>query len=320
MTVTLEEQKDGTQVTLVHAVPDGNGWAERLKGLKTEWDSALSNLASVLETGLDRRVFDRPMLGINMSDFNPEIAKAMGVPVTDGIRLDFLPEAMGAYKAGLRKDDVLVALGGKPITNDFGTLLAALEGKKGGDKVEAVFYRGPEKKTLTMELSKRPLPQIPWSAGELAKAVSAKYNEGLTALEKAFSGVSAAEADFRPAPGEWSANETLAHLIHNERNWLENLSDVIGGYPRVADDWGGNVTMHVHATVAAYHTSRGLLDEMRHHADEMCAYVAALPDEFIARKASYLQVANMLLEGSLPHILSHLDQINASIAAARKGK
>ena len=36
-----------------------------------------------------------------------------------------------------------------------------------------------------------------------------------------------ARADQEPAPGEWSAKETLAHLIHNERHWLENLDDVI---------------------------------------------------------------------------------------------
>ena len=316
--VTLIEKDGGTLVTLAHTVPDGDDWRKRAESFKAEWDSSLPNLAQVLETGLDKRTFDRPMLGINISDFNAGIARAMGVPVKDGIRLDFLPEEMGAYKAGLRKDDVLVALNGKTITNDFGSLVMALQGKKGGNKVEVVFYRGPEKKTLTMELTKRPVPKIPWEPAGLAKAIRVKYDEGLAALEKACAGVSEAEADLRPAPDEWDVKEILAHLIQSERHWLENLEDVIGGYPRLSDEWAGNSTVHARATVAAFKTVRGLLDEMKRLSDEMVAFATGLPPEFIARKASYFQAANMLLEGSLPHILSHIDQIDAAVASARK--
>jgi hypothetical protein len=271
-----------------------------------------------LETGLDKRTFDRPMLGINISDFNASIARTMGVPVTDGIRLDFLPEEMGAFQAGLRKDDVVIALDGNPITSDFGSLVKALQGKKGGDKVEVIFYRGPQKKTLTMELTRRPVPQIPWEPAGLAKAIRAKYDECLAALDEAFSGANEAEADQRPAPQEWNAKEVLAHLVQTERHWLENLDDVIGGYPRLSDDWAGNSTLHVYATAVAYRTVCGLLDEMERLSNEMVAYVAALPPEFVARKASYFQVANMLMEGSLPHILSHIDQIQSAIAKAKK--
>ena len=46
--------------------------------------------------------------------------------------------------------------------------------------------------------------------------------------------------------------------------------------------------------------------------------MSPLPEEFVARKASYFQIANMLMEGSLPHILSHLDQIGSALIAARK--
>jgi uncharacterized protein YndB with AHSA1/START domain/uncharacterized damage-inducible protein DinB len=316
--VTLAAKDGGTLVTLAHTLPEGQIWAENARHLREEWTRALENLAQVLETGLDKRTFDRPMLGVNISDFNAEIAKAMGVPVKDGMRLDFLPEEMGAYKAGLRKDDVLVGLAGHAITNDFGSLISALQGKKCGEKVETVFYRGPEKRTVVMELSPRPIPSIPWDAKELGKTAKAKYAEGLSALEKALEGVSEAEADQEPAENEWSAKETLAHLIHNERHWLENLDDVIGGYPRVADDWTGNSTIHVKATVAAFKTIRGLLDELIRLADEMVAYTSTLPAEVISRKADYFLTVNMLLEGSLPHILSHLDQIENAIAVARR--
>ncbi len=315
--VNLAEKSGGTLVTLVQTLPEGSYWVENCSRFKQEWEATLDNLAQVLETGFDKRTFDRPMIGINISDFNAEIARTLGVPVKDGIRLDFLPEEMSAYKAGLRKDDILVSLGGHPITNDFGTLLIALQGKKVGDKLEAVYYRGPEKKSVLVELGKRPVPKIPWDAASLAKTARTKYDEGLAALEAAFTGVSEAEAEFSPAPGEWSAKETLAHLILNERHWLENLDDVIGGYPRVSDDWTGNSLIHTRITAAAYGTIRGLLDELKRLSDEMVAYTAALPDDFIAHKASYFLTVNMLLDGSLPHIFSHLDQIQKALAAAR---
>jgi uncharacterized protein YndB with AHSA1/START domain len=316
--VKLEEKDGGTLVSLIQTIPDGKYWEENSHEFLQEWTRSLANLAQVLETGLDKRTFDRPMLGINISDFNPSIAKAMGVPVSDGIRLDFLPKKMGAFRAGLCKDDVVVALDGQPITSDYGSLVMALQGKKGGDKVQVDFYRGPEKKTLAMELASRPVPQIPWEPAVLAKVIRVKYDEGLVALEKSFEGVSEDEAEQRPKQDEWNAKEVLAHLIQTERHWLENLDDVIGGYPRLSDDWAGNSSLHVSATSTAYKTVRGLLDEMKRLSDEMVAYVSIFPQAFVARKASYFQTAIMLLEGSLPHILSHIDQIQTAVTKAKR--
>ncbi len=316
--VMLHEIDKGTLVSLMHTVPDGKYWSAHAQDFQQQWTLTLANLAQVLETGLDKRVFDRPRLGINISDFTAEIAQTMGVPVSDGIRLDFLPENMSAYQSGLRKDDVLISLNGKTITKDLESLVSAIQSSKNGDKVEVVFYRGSEKKSLNLKLSKRPIPQIPWEPAGLAKAIRAKYDEGLAALEAAFLGVNESEASWRSAPEEWNAKEVLAHLIHTERHWLENLEDEIGGYPRFSDDWAGNCSSHVRATVMAYGSAHGLLNEMKRLADEMVAFVAALPAEFVARKASYFRTANMLMEGSLPHILSHISQIQAAIAGARK--
>jgi uncharacterized protein YndB with AHSA1/START domain len=315
--VTLTPKDDGTLVVLNHIVPDGDEWKKRAQGFKAEWDSTLSNLASVLETGLDRRTFDRPMLGINISDFSPEIAKTLRVPVTQGVRLDEVRKGMGAHAAGLRKDDVIVELDGKPITNDYGSLMAALVGKKGGNKVEVVFYRGSQKKTVTMELTKRPVPDISWDPAELAKQVRLKYDDALNRLETCFKDVREAEADQEPAPGGWSAKQTLAHLIHTERNWVANLDDSVGGYERLADDWGGNLMAHVNATVEAYGTVKGLLDELRRLSIEMVAFQASLPKSFVERKGSYFLNAAQMLELE-SHTISHIDQINAALAAARK--
>ncbi len=318
VTATLQPGQGGTQVLLEHDLPDWKGWKGDPETFRKEWTASLENLASVLETGMDKRVFDRPMLGISLSDFTPAIARAIGVPVKEGLRLDGASENMGAYQAGLRKDDVLVSMDGKPITTDFGSLLAALRGRKGGEEVRVIYYRGPKRIETSMKLTKRPIPEIPWDTAELARVTRKKYDESLAALEACFLGVDEAEADFRPAPEEWSAREVLAHLIQNERHWLENLDDVIGGYERLSDDWGGNITPHMQAIVAAYQSTRGLLDELRRLSDELVSFLAHLPDEFRARKVSYWLAVNTLLEGTIPHNSAHIGQIKAAIAAARR--
>ena len=317
VTVKLTPKDDGTFVTLDHIVPDGDEWKQRADGFKSEWDSTLPNLASVLETGLDRRTFDRPMLGINISDFNPEIAKTLQVPVTQGVRLDEVRAGMGAFAAGLCKDDVIVELDKKPITNDYGSFVAALQGKKGGDKVEVIYHRGPKKMTVTMELSKRPVPDILWNPVELANQVRLKYEDSQTRLEACFNDASEEEADFEPAPGEWSAKQTLAHLIQTERGWIANLDDAVGGYERLSDDWGGNLPAHIRATVQAYGSYRNMLDELKRLSVEMVVFLAALPKSFVERKASYFLNAAQVPEHE-SHTNSHIDQINASLTAARK--
>jgi uncharacterized protein YndB with AHSA1/START domain len=312
---TLTPKADGTLVTVNHIVPDGDGWKQRALGFKTEWDSSLLNLASVLETGLDRRTFDRPMLGINISDFNPEIARSLHVPVNQGLRLDDVRQGMGAHSAGLCKDDVIVELDGKAITNDYGSFVAALAGKKGGDKVKVVYYRGSQQNSIIMELTKRPVPDISWNPLELASQVRLKYDDALRQLESCFIDVSETKAGMQPAPGEWSAKQTLAHLILTERIWISNLDDSVGGYERLADDWGGNISAHINATAQAYGSVRGLLDELKRLADEMVAFISALPISFVERKASYFLNAAQILELE-SHTISHIDQINSALCSA----
>ena len=315
VTVTLKGIKTGTRVILDHTVPDGEDWLERSRGFKAEWDSTLPNLAQVLEKGLDQRSTDRPMLGININDFNSEIARGLGVPISQGTRLaDVLP-GMGAHAAGLQKDDVIIELNGKPITNDFGSIYSALQEKKGGDKIQVVFYRGPKKKTATMQLTQRPIPNIPWDPKELASRVRITYDEALSKVEACFIGVSEAEADFEPAPGEWSAKQVLAHLIQTERGWIANLDDAVGGYERLADDWGGNLPAHINATVNAYGMVKTMLDELKRLSVEMVSFIATLPPSFVERKATYFTNAVQLLDLE-SHTLSHLDQIKAAIGLA----
>jgi uncharacterized protein YndB with AHSA1/START domain len=317
VTVTVTEKDGGVLVRLDHEVPDDDVWAKKVDGFRSEWVESLENLKSVLETGIDLRIANRPMLGIVPGDFTEEQAAALGVPVREGMRIDGTVDGMGAQKCGLRANDVIVEMAGKPILADAFSLPNAIAGKKGGDKIEVVFYRGPEKITVTMELSKRPMPEVPFNAAELEKQARAFYEPALAELEKCFEGFSDAEGMARPAKDEWSALETVAHLLSGERFNLIFLTGVIDGYEPTTDGFGGNVNAQVQATVKANPSIKQMLEALRRAVEETLAYVSFLPEEFVANKGSYYRFASGLVQPNY-HISSHLQQIKDALAAAHK--
>ncbi len=314
--VTFTEQEGGTLVRMEHFVPNDGNWNKIAENFRRNWDGSLDNLKSVLETGIDRRIADRPMLGIMPGDFTPEQAAHLGIPVTEGIRLDGVVEGMGAHQAGLQKNDVLVGFNGKPLTNEPNSLPAALSGKKGGDDVEVVFYRGPKKHTATMKLTKRPMAAVPFDSGLLVMQAAPKYDAAFAAIQKAFAGASDEQAKTRPAPGEWSALDTVAHILEGERRIHQLITDLAGGYESIADDWGGNLDPAIQAFTATYPTIDSMLGELRRAFDHTLTLVSLLPPGFAANRGSFYRVGNWLLLND-QHIYTHISQIESALAAAR---
>lgn len=317
VTVSIMEKDGGTLVRMDHDVPDDPAWSKMAETFRENWVESLDNLKSVLETGVDLRIANRPMLGIVPGDFTEEQALALGVPVREGLRLDGLVDGMGAQRSGLQKDDVIVEMAGHPIRADATSLPTAIAGKKGGDTIEVVFYRGPEKKTINMELSKRPMPDVPFSPAELARKVRELFEPALANLEKCFEGFSDEEAMTRPDPKEWSALEVVAHLIQNERFNSIYLSSLVDGYEWTTDGFGSNVTAQVEATVRANPSIKLMLDMLRRTVDEVLIYTELISSEFLANKGSYYRFGSNLLQPNF-HINAHMQQIKDTLVAARK--
>jgi len=317
VTVTFIGKDGGTLVRLEHDIPDDPAWAKIAEGFRENWTDSLENLKSVLETGIDLRIAHRPMLGIVPGDFTEEQAMALRAPVREGMRLDGVVDGMGAQKCGLQKDDVIVEFAGHPLRNDASSLANALVGKKGGDKIEVIYYRGPEKKTVTMELSKRPMPDVPFAPAELERQARKIYESALAEVEKAFEGFSDEQAMARPEPNEWSALETVAHLIFGERFNIIQLAGLIDGYEPVTDGFGTNVHAQVQATVKAHPSINLMLGALRQAVDETLAFASLIPDEFVASKGSYYRFASGLLQPNF-HLTAHLEQIKAALAATHK--
>jgi uncharacterized protein YndB with AHSA1/START domain len=316
--VSMTAERDGTRVRVTHlGFGSGEDWAKTREMFQKGWEYSLENLKSVLETGQDLRYVLRPMLGILVGEFNEDIAQDLGVPVSEGIRLDGVVEGMGSQAAGLQAGDVLVTMAGSAVS-DWPSLTSALSAHRAGDQVEVVFYRGAEKKTTTMELSQRPLPEVPATPDALADAVRVYYDEVLAELDVLCDGLSDAEASFHPGPDEWSAKETLAHLLVSERefqSWLANL---------ITDDepWNDRfenptaVQARLKAAVGVYPTVGGLLEALKKTKAETVALLRGLPPEFLARRGSWVRLGYNLLEMPGYHERIHLDQMRTAVEKA----
>lgn len=316
VTVTFTEKDGGVNVRMDHSVPDDEAWKQMADGFREHWASSLRNLKSVLETGIDLRIAERPMLGIVPGDFTEEQAKTLGIPVREGLRLDATVDGMGAQRAGLQRDDLLVSMAGKPITNDFTSLQIAIAGKKGGDVVEVQFYRGAEKKTVSMELSRRPMADVPFNPAELAKRARALFEPAIAEIEKCFEGYSDEQAMKRPAPNEWSALEVVAHLIQGERFNANFLSSLIDGYEPAADGFGGNINASVEATVKANPSIKLMMDALRRSVEEILLYVEMIPEEFTANKGSFYRFGSGMVQPNF-HLNAHTDQMRKALEAAK---
>lgn len=318
--VDLEPQNGGAHLTLEHTLPDDtDAWISICEQVDKGWSDSLDNLASTLETGLDLRFINRPVLGIFFGEFNPEIARELGVPVAVGVRIDGTVEGLGARAAGLTGGDVIIQIGDTVILN-FNDIPAALGGWRAGQHVPVVFYRGPKKIQVEMELSRRPLPDIPAGTIELAHVLRPRFDAEEFALEALFEGVSASKASAHPAPGEWSALEVLSHLIHGKRFDLNDIVQTVAGFEPWSDDWDGNLDAQVRATAAAFPTAAELIGEIKRLNAEIVALFENLPSEFSqTNRNGFWRLAYAALESPY-HLEGHTDQIKAAIAAAKEGQ
>ena len=314
--VILKQQKGGTLVKLQHrGIGRSQKWTEIAGVYQKEWHNAFENLASVLENGSDLRITRRPMIGIYIGDFNPEIAAKLGIPVEFGTRLEGVIDGMGAQKAGLQKDDVIVSMDGHELNADT-PLTSLTSEKRAGDVVEFTYFRGPEKKITKMTLSGRTIPPIPASSIELFKQIEPIYQKFENDLEALLNTASDEECSHKPSLSEWSAKEILAHLIHSELGWQNIVSEIIGGHEGLYDNWGGNIQAHIDGTVATFSTKTELLKELKIHDAETLSMLAHIPAEFLSRKGKYWKLVYQAHQ--IPnHLQTHLDQIKGAIQASR---
>jgi uncharacterized protein YndB with AHSA1/START domain len=307
ITVALAPQDTATAVTVTYEAVDDIAPDEA--GLTARWEAALENLQSVLETGIDQRLARRPMFGLmDGGEVGADRAARLGVPVTTGIWIGGLVEGLGAYAAGLQRDDVVIRLDDQP-TPDFASFAAAIAPHRAGDRVPVVYYRGPEQHTATLELAQRPQLDTPDTVEGLVAAARKSYATVDTELVTALDGVTEASAELRPAPGEWNIKDVVAHLIAVERDthsWIVSISED----DETNNPFHNNVPQRVRGLTAAYPTLEALTDELHKAEVATVAMLDSLPAELNARKHLLRRLGGWLV--ALPdHSREHFAEIEA---------
>jgi S1-C subfamily serine protease len=106
-------------------------------------------------------------IGITTAALSPTIVQDLNLPADRGALLQAVQPGSPGAKAGLRAGktqtsgglvaggDLIVGVDGKPVS-DPNDIAAAISDDKPGDQVTIVFYRGREKKTVTVTLADRP--------------------------------------------------------------------------------------------------------------------------------------------------------------------
>jgi uncharacterized protein YndB with AHSA1/START domain len=314
--VALAAQARKTVVELNHrGFGPGEAWDSAWSEAKKGWEVGLENLVSIFETGEDLRITRRPMLGILLNDFNEGIARELGMPVTAGARIDRPVPGMGAERAGLQSGDVIVEMDGSPI-HGFGEIGSVLQKHRGGDLIRVSFYRGAQKRTCEMELSRRPIEPVVLEPKAMAARLRGLQATLANEVRAAFDGVSEREAEFEPAPGEWSAKENLAHLLAGEVGTADSLTELIGDGEREFPEDGTNIRERLQAILAATPTLAALLDRYELAQSEAAA-VLERAERLRARKGVMWRVGQNLFQLAGEHERGHVAAIRAAIEAAR---
>lgn len=114
---------------------------------------SVSILRPAVESILRVGVFKRAYLGVSTAEssvpFDLGLLTGKGVPVLD------VMESSPAQEAGLRARDIIVSIGGEPISSG-GDLLPILARHQPGEKISIEFYRGGEKRSILATLAEQP--------------------------------------------------------------------------------------------------------------------------------------------------------------------
>jgi uncharacterized protein YndB with AHSA1/START domain len=308
--VSFSEEDDQVTISLVHSeLP-----AERVEFFEKLWGKGLDNLKSVAESGKDLRTWERPFLGVLVELWiTEELAEEKSLPTTHGMQLSGVIEGRGAEQAGLQKDDIIVRIADVELHN-FNQFLEMLADMKAGDVVDLAYYRGDERHEIELTLSSYPVAEPPATAHDYAEKIEKFHGSVMKSLDALQEEFNEAQFDFRPGAGEWSAKETIAHLISTEADAQVWVSTLVAGCEEYI--CGSSHAVRIKSLLALYPTAEQLLDLLARRQRETVALIEELPAEFVSRKGSFARLATHLNLDLSKHYKEHIHQIKESLAQA----
>ncbi len=116
----------------------------------------VSTVKMVMESIITKGQVVRGWIGVEPRDITPELAENLGLPKKDGVIIAAVLKNGPADKSGIRPGDILVSIGGKPISNmaEMFNLIAQLQP---GTQTDVVVFRDNREVKLNVGVGKRPL-------------------------------------------------------------------------------------------------------------------------------------------------------------------
>jgi S1-C subfamily serine protease len=130
-------------------LPPGETGAENL-GFAIPSDTAVSVADQLIDTGKVSAAY----LGVVTSDLSPADASRFELPVDSGALVEEVVSGSAAASAGVRKGDIITALGGAKVES-YGDLLGALRDYEPGDTVTLTAFRDGDETKLDVTLGKK---------------------------------------------------------------------------------------------------------------------------------------------------------------------
>ena len=119
-------------------------------GFAVPSDTAVSVADQLIEKGK----ITTPYLGVLTTDLSPEDAGRFDLPIDSGALVEQVVPGSPAREAGVRKGDIITAVGDTRIAS-YGDLLGALRDHEPGDRVTLTIFRNTEEKKLEVTLGER---------------------------------------------------------------------------------------------------------------------------------------------------------------------
>jgi serine protease Do len=116
-------------------------------------DMARPIMQSLIQHG---KVF-RGQLGVAIQDIDPELAKALNLPSSEGVLVTDVREDGPASKAGLKRGDVITEVNGRTV-NTTGELRNLIAGLGARSIAKLIIFRDGHRQSLSVSLGEMPAP------------------------------------------------------------------------------------------------------------------------------------------------------------------
>ncbi|MBI4385143.1 MAG: trypsin-like peptidase domain-containing protein [Nitrospinae bacterium] len=119
----------------------------------------------------------RGWLGVGIEPLSPEISRKVAVKTEEGVYVNSVFEGEPAFRAGIRTGDVILKIGGEPVSSP-GSLIRMIGSIHPGQKVRLDIVRAGEMKSLTVELSSRKEKErVPVTPGDFMPPLGFEVDE-----------------------------------------------------------------------------------------------------------------------------------------------